>query len=396
MFVFLSTLMACSPTNKMPATVKSKSTDNSQPKVVAEQKYVLASILNLRAEPGGEKIGKLSINSPVMVIDTKDQHSQIRIRNNKTGWVPSRFLSTELLTWDTAMRNHHNATDIQERLSWAERAAALDDNRTALRVLKDVYTELGNSEIIAKLDRKLAWPEALMLVGSHEQKQDLLVLEWPHHIGYHDLYDGMDHRNPAELMAKYGLKEGASVWVLPQYGAQVEGRLEAVESRVFNECGDTTGLVLMVKAGLPPGQRAVAYSLSKGPASWDQTLIPNPSAEDQAIEKVAAQLENDDWSFDAVSLDDSILVRAGRNAGDDPVFVDYNLIDYKVYPDGRIVKWREAIGWTSAIGYAIPLSTRDVDGDGVIDVVWEGECMMSLDDASGNEHLSTSMLCCGC
>ena len=396
MFMLIVTLLACGPATKNQATIKSDSTEIGLSKPAPQQKYVLASILNLRAEPGGEKVGKVSINSPVMVIDTKDEYSQIRIRNNKTGWVPSRFLSAEILTWDIAMRNYQQATDIKERLSWAERSAALDDNRTSLRALKDVYVELGNQEIIAKLDRKLAWPEALMLVGSHEQKPDLLVLEWPHHIGYHDLSGGMSYRNPAQIMAQYGLKIGAPVWVLPQHGAQVEGRLEAVEITLFNECGGTTGLVLLVKAALPDGQRAVAYSLSKGPASWDQPIIPDAAAENQAIATVTAQLEAEDWEFNAVSLQDFILVRAGRNAGDDEVFVDYNLVDYKVYPDGRIEKWREAIGWTSAIGYAVPLSTRDIDGDGVFDVVWEGECMMSLDDVTGNEHLSTSMLCCGC
>jgi hypothetical protein len=171
------------------------------------QRYVLASRLNLRDAPGGRKVGRLSINSPVEVLEERGPDVSVRTKNEAEGWVPAQFLGDKPVTLPDAIAAAQSAETAEERLSWAQRAAAIDArHRQALEVLAGAYRAV-NDELSAKaIDQRLVWPDDILLAGyaPRGRAEGQIALEW----GVTELIHFTDHDDDGYATILEGNFEG--------------------------------------------------------------------------------------------------------------------------------------------------------------------------------------------
>jgi hypothetical protein len=363
-----------------------------------ETRFVSASTLNLRVVPGGSVVGKLEINSPVVLLERAGEHVRVRAANGREGFVPEAFLSSERLTVERALAAFEASSDAEERLSWMQRAAALDaSNRDVLASLAFAYRAVGQGDVADRVERLLSWPEAIHLAGAHEAPDaGRLALEWSTY--YPDTYDEEIGSIGFEAAKTLGVTLGAEVWVLPTRSPALLGKVVDVVRRPFNECGGSWGYVLFVEAELPRDETAVAYTFDAPPASWSE---PAP-ARDLESAVAAARALVGPRGFQAVPAHAApsgagVRVRFARElpAGDEEI-PTFHLVDVDVDPHGTATLRSENAEYMSYIGYDYPTTGRDVDGDGAIDRLHEGLCQQTLYDASDVERAHTEGLCCGC
>lgn len=363
--------------------------------------YVTASKLNLREAPGGAKVGSLEINSPLEVLETRGPDLQVRVANGRTGWVPAEFTSPERLSVQAALQRVAAATTAADRLAWAQRAAALDDrDRNALRALAAASRETGDEATAARLDRRLAWPDDVLLAGAHHQSEPgRWILEWSYH--YETPNDVPQEGVISDAAARRrGLSVGQEVWVLPERSPAVVTRLVEVRHGTFNECGGSSGFTLVVEGALPSDERPVAFTIRRPPASWQG---PAPTGDvNGAIEAVreAYTPPEGETEYHAVPYGDGVWVRAAtlRNRGEVETGTpsEYEIVDHQVDHAGNARRIGDNETWNSFIGYGAPWVGRDLDGDDRLDLVLSGGCQVTVFDADGELQASTESLCCGC
>lgn len=395
-------LLACGPSNPTPAPdAPEVEAEAPAPKAApTADYYVLASRLNLRDAPGGNKIGRLNINSPLQVVEEKDDQVKVTIANGKQGWVPKSFLSKTPTTITSALAASDTAANAEERLAWAQRAAALDfRSRDALTALAAAYRETGDFATAARIESQLAWPDDLLLAGAHYSSGDQLTLEWATVPWEQMDRMSLEVRQLTTAEAKrQGVTVGDPVWVLPSSGPAVKGKIEGMELTIFNECGGEWGYVIRASAAVPEGERVLAYTIETPPESWSK---PAPTVDEARITQlVKAKLPKKlgEAELHMAARGDKVLVRAAGDVSSDtddmPTFA---WVDFEVdVAKGKVKEVGSMDDYNSYIGYDYPAASRDFDGDGNLDVFYEGSCMMSLVDHEGTTRASTSMLCCGC
>src|SRR5687767_9320315 len=114
--------------------------------LAAETRYVQASTLNLRAAPSADAkvLGRLAIGSPLEVLEAgAAPFVRVRVANGREGWVDGTFLAAAALTAGDALARAKGARDPAERLSWAQRAAAIRSDATTLAELEASYRATG-------------------------------------------------------------------------------------------------------------------------------------------------------------------------------------------------------------------------------------------------------------
>lgn len=367
------------------------------PAIGEDTRYVLASSLNLRAAPGGAIVGKLDINAPVRLLAVEGEHARVRAANGREGTVPAEFLAAEPLTLAEALSRHAGATSPAERLSWAQRAAAIDERaRPALEALAAAYREAGDAAQAEAVERRLSWPDDLLLAGAWPVRAgELLRLEW----GLADSGLGWETEElPESELARRGLVLGGPVWVLPDRGPALRGEIAGLMRTLFNECGGTMGHVLLARVELPPGARPIAFSVRVPPESWSRTHPERDlDAAVEAVREVIAPRRLPDAQLHAAAYGDGVRVRVAANlAGPEDEMQSWTLLDFDVEPGGVVRPVEERSGEASFTGYLYPSVGRDIDGDGRGDLVLEGLCMQVLIDADGVTRRTSESLCCGC
>ncbi|MCA9570664.1 MAG: SH3 domain-containing protein, partial [Myxococcales bacterium] len=179
----------------------------------ADRVFVTASSLNLRSAPDGAAIGKLRVASPLQILDRKPGWLHVRVENGKEGWVAEGFVSPERLTAAAAIEKARTAPDA-ERLSWWQRAAALDSSRPVLEGLAAAYEATGDTAAAAGVRSQLVWPVGLYLPSA--LREDTLSVEWQ------VTYDYTPDRDlPPATWSRYGLDAAEPWWALTATGAAV-------------------------------------------------------------------------------------------------------------------------------------------------------------------------------
>ena len=391
--MLLLALLACTPEPTVEAPPVAPPVV-AQPEQQADMRYVMASRLNLRSAPGGAKSGRLSINTPLELLATEGDQVKVRVNNGKEGWVPASYLTAEPLTLDRALRETGEAQNPEERLSWAQRAAALDGrSKEALTSLAEAYRAAGKPALADKVAKQADWPDDLLLAGAHQQRDGQLSLEWSWQFDDEGL--GYDDTVLTEAqMARQGVNTGDAVWVLPSQGPAVKGEVTGMRHHVFNECGGVYGYTVQVDAQLPEGETPVAWTLKPPPASWSS---PAPPVDVAAVEgAVRAKLPAGDFTLHIAPYGAGARVVAAQEKGTDewdmPEFV---VVTYDVV-DGVASEQSRVDDYLSYIGYSHPIAGRDLDGDGNLDLINGGLCEQTLLDHLGDQRMQTMGLCCGC
>lgn len=364
------------------------------------QRFVLASRLNLRDAPGGNKIGKLRINSPVQLLKVEGDQAHIRVGNGKEGWVPTAYLTEGPTTIPLALKAAKEAASAEDRLAWTQRAAALDfRSRDALSALALAYRESGRAETAAQIESQLAWPDDILLAGAHAANAPGLVrLEWAT-VPWEEV--GSGSVEPAVLseaqMARKGVKAGSEIWVLPTKSKAIKGTVAAMELINFNECGGEWGWVIDAKLDMPDGERALAYTIETPPDAW---MTSAPVVDEAAIEKLARDampLTVTETEVHVAAYREGARVRiGGLTNGVDDDMPTFAFVDFDVSAEGELTEVHRAEEYYSYLGFDYPSAGRDFDGDGNIDLFIEGLCAMELKDHTGVTRAGTAMLCCGC
>lgn len=305
--------------------------------------YVIASRLNLRGGASAEAplLGKLDINSPVVMLSSDGSFAQVRAGNGTEGWVSAEYLADERLDFDAAVQEARDHTDkggAAAGLPWWQRAAAIyASDRTVLRGLADAYRASGDEETAARVERRLKWPEGVVPVVWRSDGR----IEVERVIGWWEGLSGRELPSPltAEQVQRFSLESPESWWVLPDVGP-------AVPAAVASLAGDVrTRTLLRPEAG---GWAASAV--------WE---LPIDEWQECGIGDCGLQRVN-------FELPDGGTL---RETGRDNLFVDFPVL---------------------------PLARRDIDGDGRVDVVQTDDCATYIEGADGALVASTAFRCCGC
>jgi len=364
--------------------------------LAADARYVAASSLNLRAEPGGTRIGHLAINSPVEVLETRDDQARVRAGNGKTGWVPTRFLDDAPLAFADTLERARGAQDAETRLSLAQRATALAPrDKEALTLLAAAYRALGRDREAAKVDQQLAWPQDLLPAGAHPPTDEgWLRLEFGTTVGLGRQapvrQGGTDRALTAAEMERLGVAPGDPVWVLPTRSAAVQGTVKGMQARSFNECADSDGVVLVTDAVLPDGEEAIAFTRAAPPSAWARAIEVRDSARDHVPTEDRGEL--------TVSVvpeaggGSLVRVRSVRASAED--VPTWTVEDYVV--TGTEATRRDTFTSQGYLGPRMIISARDIDGDGIAERVESAGCDTIILDADGVQRAASAPLCCGC
>jgi len=387
------------------------------------QRYVLASQLNLRDQPAGKKVGRLNINSPVEVLEERGTDVRVRTKNDAEGWVPAQFLGDKPVVLSDALVAARSAETAEERLSWAQRAAAIDArHRQALEVLADAYRAVGDEPAAKAIDQRLIWPDDILLAGYAPTGRvaGQIALEWglqeratldaPASLtsaqartqGGADVLDvsfAPDEGftlTPAE-MKKRGVGLGKDVWVLPERSAAVKGTVAGMRLTSDNRCENSWLWVLDVKVTLPEGERPVAYTIKSPPRTWK---APAPARDfDAARAAVQAEAGPGFTTLHVVAAGDGVGVQAVRDDLPPPKQSDavlYTIRDYHLHADGTLSLQRSWVfdDWMSTYdGWWVG---RDLDADGRIERVDASFCRHILYDADGVMLDQSALRCCTC
>ena len=286
-------LMACSTPAPEPVPVEPVVEASPQPDDGV--RYVMASTLNLRDESGAKK-GRLAINTQLLVLQEEGERSQVRVANGSEGWVATAFLGEQPLQPSELVALAQASEDPELRLASLQRAAAIDPSRSTLKALEAEYRAQGDSRRAGIVAQQIAWPEHLKpAVNSYGQ--DSVQIEFP--LSWEQ--PGSHEQRMARTKAEIPIKVGDPVWVLPAYGAAVQGRVTRLEWMSRNECSGDSAWVASIQASLPPGERALMVSLQPPPSSWSQRVappaIPQAKAEQLLSAKVSS-LFNEEWHLD--------------------------------------------------------------------------------------------------
>lgn len=361
-------------------------------------RYVTASSLNLRAAgaPDAPRLGGLSINSPVIVMNPGGAWAEVEAANGVKGWVDATYLAARPLTVDDALQQAASASDPAVVLSWRQRAAALSPlDRSLLSSLAEAYDAADAPELAAAIRQQLTWPAHLLPVERIGADGEVWLLVDTGLLEEAPFEDEPDPRR-AELL---GYPAASEWWVLPDIGAAVPARLDRYEQGVLNECAGDFGVwvVLTLTDPLPAGHRPLVATAGALPETWTQAIAPPSLSRAEAIETLTAFAEP--RSSDAVTIS---LAPAGTTwlgvarwamTEEADFFTTSEGVLVRIGVDGVVTLLREEPELDSLA--LTPYGQRDLDGDGTLETFWGG-CEVDIFGDGGLLETSTPSTCCGC
>lgn len=379
------------PSSTPEAPAPAQVTPDPAPENPPDRRFVLGSSLNLRAEPKGKVLGKLSINSPVTELETKDGWTRVKVGNGKEGWVGSEFLGTEVVTVAAAVARAKESGE----LSWWQRAAAIAPERDVLEGLEAAYRAAGETALADQVQRQLRWPRQLLLAW--QPWEDLpagqSVVEWSR-AGYGE---ELKRTVPRAAWRRYGLEEGDVWWVLPSRGAAVPAEATRLSQDPLNECsGEWSRNVWLKHEPFAEGVVAVAAWRGRPPESWSSRNEPKVPRK-QAEAEVRAQLPLKGEGEVTVVLGPSGRGWVGFARVENG---DFGELGNELYDEVE-VRWAPApdgitigeVQVTSGIRKVV--TQRDVLGSGKPITVRDDGCATYALDAEDQLN-ATLYRCCGC
>lgn len=129
-----------------------------KPPPVVVHRYVTASTLNLRSAPeaGDNVLRRLPINTPLKVEGTQGDFANVRTANGQLGWVGAKFLGPEQLTLAQARTQIAKTDSKEEKLAWAQRAAALAPiDEDVLTTLAEQYDANDKAKLAGQVRARL-------------------------------------------------------------------------------------------------------------------------------------------------------------------------------------------------------------------------------------------------
>lgn len=381
-------LIACS-SDPAPPSVEAPPVAVEAP--AAEVRYVSASVLKLREAADGKVVGRLAINSPVELLEQTEGWTQVRVGNGKEGWVGADYLSEAPMT--AAQARQRAQAEPEERLSWLQRAAAIQSDRATLSALAAEYRAQGEDARAEIVEKQLGWTPDILAVPSLWSVEDDGVQVF---LRSHDWETEQDKDGPltARELTAEGLSVGQTWWVLPSQSAAYEAKLKRAEHALTNECAGTSAVILFLDTPPPEGEVALAATSKTPPASWNEALVPTVSRE-EAAKRARAQAKTGEGELSLVPTKDGWFARVAWDVSDETVdwydregqVIDLRLVGNRteVLSDAR----RDLMEVQIVNGH------RDVDGDGVPELI-QGGCATSFLDTSGTILIETDWECCGC
>lgn len=346
--------------------------------------WVHASVLVLREapKPDGAARGRLEINLPLQVLETRGDFARVRVRNGREGWVAAALLGDAPLTVELAQARAREAKSSKDRLTWWQRAAALaPDDADVLGQLRAAYLATGDAR-------------AAGLVGTLIDRRRVRVLPvWePGPVARVEL-------EPLPFEAQPGCVEPAQWpdagvapaqrwWVLPEHGAAVAGRVVKVCREVWNECGGELGHEATLEAALPAGERALAVVAGELPAQWRVAAAAAPvEAARQVFERQRAGRRGR-WLV-AATAELAVGVWAHETTQDELSSWRAEFFRLKA---GRVTKLFE----TTFFNAPRYLFVRDVQDDATPELLFGDGCQLQLTTLEGHVIRATASRCCGC
>jgi len=359
--------------------------------------FVHASSLRLRSAPSTKAAtkGRLQINYGLEVLSRRGDFIKVRTANQATGWVSAAYVAARPLTAQWAHEQARAAKTPKDRLSWLQRAAALQPRDVkVLQALRDGYRAVDNQRGATSVDTLLSvltrrWfpiPQGLDPGVWVEWK----TADWP----------GAEIRIPEQDWAKYEVSRDLDFWVLPEHGAAVQAQVVEVWPDTWNECGGLQGINLKLNAQLPPGERALVATIGEPPASWKKAITPAPRARLEAsfeayiakslakrgqVTRGLATYEGGAYGHAAVRL----------GPADESELLDRYAI-HRVHLDaaGQIAHVSKA---TEEIMFLwMPVARRDITGNGQLETVYVDGCATYIQSHENTPLFSSQMRCCGC
>lgn len=371
---------------------------SAPPPPVPQVRYVAASSLNLRASGAATaaKLGMLSINSPVTVLEPGRDWAKVEAANGAQGWVDADYLAAAPLTVDVARRQAQASEAPAAVLAWRQRAAALSPlDRTLLAELAEAYDGVGDGENAAMIRSQLAWPAHLLPVERIGAGGEvwLLVDTWLQEPPF-------DGELPSPDQAALLDYPGAGDWqVLPSIGAAVPAAFDRYERGVLNECAGDFGLwvVLSLSEPLPEGHRALVATRGPVPETWAEATAAPLLSREAAAEKLrvfAGGYTNEDLSIVLAPSGETWLGTARwMTSEEEDFFTTSEGVLVRVLADGalRLIREERHLDMLSLR----PVGQRDLDGDGSPETFWGG-CEVDIFGDGGLLETSTPNTCCGC
>ncbi len=369
--------------------------------------YVLASSLNLRETPdrSGEKLGTLTVNSPLEILEEKtvdgDAWVRVRVRNGTEGWVVRSFLADAPLTAEVARENAETAAlkgEKDEAVSWWQRAAAIDDAPAMLEGLATAYEAAGQTAAAARVRSQLQWPATtLFLRPGWSEREDEILAYW------RVAWDvGPEGDIPRSQWASMGLDVEESWWLLPPEGPAVQTEVVGFQRGIHNECaGDEwVSVTLKVPASLQsdhPDEWPVLAHRGDPPKSWT-TAIPGSRPTRASAE---ALVKEDAQATRGASDDVQVRLTPTESGWTGSVFWptgEYNELGGAILNVASVEVGQDVVlGKVEQTAEVVPLSAvRDVTGDGEVEQVYTSACESYVLDADGQRRASTPFGCCGC
>jgi hypothetical protein len=394
-------LMSCSsrePASAPPAVTPEVVAPEPEP----ELRYVQASVLKLRTESSedSELRGRLAINTPLELLETRASWAKVRVANGVEGWVVASYLAPEPLTVDRALERGQSTGE----LSWYQRAAAIEQTPRTLEPLLMKYRTEQDAPRAEIVSRQLAFSQDILLrpLGYAHLGRDPWPIEWRHDtyiVG--EFVEG--ELEPWEL-AQEGLTLGETWWLLPPSGPAVEGKLVGASRELWSECSGDRGVTVFVEAVLDA--EPFAATRKPPPESWMKQGPSSTRGAEEAqrlVEQHADALHETHW-VTVTPVEGGwrgqIVWSLAPEEHDDPPpdgidWYDIEAVVVQVLlPDqGPIQELSRSQQLEMLV--SVPAAYRDVDGDGDIDEVLDG-CATELHDADGTLLRSSADRCCGC
>ncbi len=359
--------------------------------------FVQASSLRLRSAPSTKATtkGRLQINYRLEVLKRRGDFIKVRTANKATGWVSADYVADRPLTVREARKQARAAKTPQDRLSWLQRAAALQPGDVkVLQALRDGYRAVTNERGAASVDTLLSvltrrWfpiPQGLGRGVWVEWK----AVDWP----------GAEIQIPEQDWANFEVSGDLEFWVLPEYGAAVQAHVVEVWPDTWNECGGLQGINLKLNAQLPPGERALVATIGEPPASWKKAVTPAPRARLEASFEayIAKSLAKRGKVSQGLAIHEGgayghAAVRLGP-AGESELLDRYAIHRVRFDAAGQIAHLSKATEETMFLW--MPLALRDITGNGQLETVYVDGCATYIQSHENTPLFSSQMRCCGC
>ena len=389
--------------------------------------YVNASKLHLRKTPSttAPSLVRLPTNAPLVVVATEGEWLKVKIGDGREGFVAASMTAKEQLTLDAAIAHAAGSKDAKERVTWLERAAALQSSREVLRDLAVALNASGDVKRAALIEQRVSWPDDVMLVARSTGTS--VSIELP--VAVQDNNQPMEDTNKlderggraatdAEIKA-WGVVVGEAWWVLPARGLAVRAKVKSARMEILNECGGTWGAILELEmaSSLANDVAIAATRRAEPPASWRTAtpVVPDVAKAEAAVRAALSGMKGFGEAQVRLASDarGDVIARAWW------VPPERMKVELEFYEQTHRVlslklarakdgAWKASVvddGTGSHMNPFYPVARRDIDGDGAFDTFLSDDCSVRVvmdagtlkyDDGATVVRAQTENRCCGC